>query len=65
MQVIADIPLYCLPVILAFFAGDMARNSGCGYKFWVWVFIPLPLISHFILLALPEKGENYSPILHK
>lgn len=58
MEVIFAIPLYCLPVVLPFFAGAMASSIGRSYKFWFWASVPLPLITHFILLAMPAKKEN-------
>lgn len=58
MEFVFALPLVLLPLVLPYLAGQMAKSFG--RKFWPWFFlgIPLPIITHIILLCLPDKSKE-------
>lgn len=62
MEFAFALPLLLLPLLLPVMAGYIAKRFG--RKFWVWflISIPLPLISCFILVCLPDKSVETVPV---
>jgi MFS family permease len=62
MEIFFEIPLLIIPLLMPFFAGQMAKQFG--RKFWPWFFIGivLPMIANIILLILPDKSKNFTAL---
>ena len=51
-----------IPLALPFMAGYIARRFGRSFWFWFLLSIPLPLISCFIVVCLPDKSLPQMPV---
>jgi hypothetical protein len=62
MEVVFAFPLIFLPLLLPAIAGYVAKQHGRSFWFWFLLSFPLPLISCFILVCLPDKSKQPIPV---
>jgi len=62
MEGLFALPFLLLPLALPVMAGYVAKRFGRSFWLWFWISIPLPLISCFIILCLPDKSISEIPV---
>ena len=62
MEFVFALPLVLLPLLLPIMAGYIAKRFGRSFWLWFFISIPLPLISCFILVCLPDKSVEAIPV---
>jgi MFS family permease len=58
MELFLALPFLLIPLVFPFIAGVMAQDSGRSFRLWFWLAIPFPVITHIILLCLPDKTKK-------
>ena len=56
MEFIFALPLIFIPVLLPMMTGYMAERFGRNFWTWFFISIPLPLVSCFIIICLPDNS---------
>jgi len=62
MEFLFALPLILIPLALPLMSGYMAARFGRSFWLWFWLSLPLPLISCFIILCLPDKSVHEDSI---
>ena len=61
MEVAFTLPFLLIPLSPPLMAGYVAKRFGRNFWTWFFISIPLPLISCFILVCLPDKSKLEKP----
>ena len=62
MEVILALPFLLLPFAFPLMAGYTAKRFGRNFWFWFFLSFPLPLVSCFIVVCLPDKSSCEVPV---
>ena len=58
MEFFLTIPFLLVPLLFPFTAGLIAQDAGRSFRLWFWLAIPFPIITHIVLLCLPDKTKS-------
>ena len=62
MEGLFALPFLLLPFALPVIAGYLAKRFERSFWLWFWISIPLPFISCFIILWLPDRSISEIPV---
>jgi hypothetical protein len=58
MEFFLTIPFLLVPLLFPFTAGLIAKDAGRSFHLWFWLAVPFPIITHILLLCLPDKSKK-------